>query len=155
MAVALREAGQQDREQLGRLIADYLFEFDGRTEPYPYFDSYWTDPDRTPFLVEADGEVAGLCLIRVRDGGWSIAEFSVIPARRRSGVGRAAVEELAERAAKAGAAHLEAKVHPDNGEALPFWLAAGFRVVDAPSVIITRRFLSAEPASREERGRLA
>jgi ribosomal protein S18 acetylase RimI-like enzyme len=141
MAVALREAGPEDREQLRQLIADYLFEFDGRTGPYPDFDSYWTDPERTPFLVEADGKAAGLCLIRVRDGGWSIAEFSVIPAQRRSGIGRAAVDELAERAASAGAAHLEAKVHPDNGEALPFWLAAGFRVVDAPSVIITRRFL--------------
>ena len=141
MSVALRDAGQQDRELLRRLVADYLFEFDGRTEPYPHFDSYWTDKDRMPFLIEADGEVAGLCLIRARDGGWSIAEFSVIPTKRRSGVGRAAVEDLTQRAAKAGAAHLEAKVHPDHREALPFWLAAGFRVVDAPSVIITRKQL--------------
>jgi len=139
--VALRDAGLEDRELLRRLLADYLFEFDGRTEPYPYFDAYWADPERLPFLIEVDSEVAGLCLIRVRDAGWSIAEFSVVPARRRAGVGRAAVDVVAKRARAAGAAHLEAKVHPDNRQALPFWLAAGFRVVTAHGVIVTQRDL--------------
>lgn len=141
MAVALREAELDDCEPLRQLIADYLFEFDGRTEPYPYFDAYWAEPERLPFLIEADGEVVGFCLIRIRDGGWSIAEFSVIPEHRRGGVGRAAVNAVAERATSVGAAHLEAKIHPHNREALPFWLAVGFRVVEEPGVIITRRNL--------------
>lgn len=141
MAVALREADPADRETLRRLLADYLFEFDGRTEPYPYFDAYWSEPDRLPLLIEADGELAGFCLIRAGDDGWTIAEFSVLPARRRTGVGRAAVSIIVERASAAAARYLEAKVHPDNGTALSFWLAAGFRVVDAPEVIITRRYL--------------
>jgi predicted acetyltransferase len=137
----LREAGLDDRELLGRLLADYLFEFDGRTEPYPYFDAYWAGPERLPFLIEADGEVVGFCLIRVRDDGWSIAEFSVVPEQRRAGVGRAAVNAVAGRARAAGAGHLEAKVHLDNRGALPFWLAVGFREVAAPGVIVTRRNL--------------
>lgn len=137
----LRAAEPGDRETLRRLLADYLFEFDGRTEPYPYFDAYWSEPERLPLLIEADGELAGFCLIRVVDDGWSIAEFSVLPARRRTGVGRAAVNIIIERASAAAARYLEAKVHPDNGTALLFWLAAGFRVVDAPGVIITRRYL--------------
>lgn len=92
-------------------------------------------------LIEADGELAGFCLIRVGDDGWSIAEFSVVPGQRRTGVGRAAVSIVIERASAAAARYLEAKVHPDNGTALSFWLAAGFHVVDAPGVIITRRYL--------------
>lgn len=31
----VRAAEPGDRETLRRLLADYLFEFDGRTEPYP------------------------------------------------------------------------------------------------------------------------
>jgi len=137
----VRPADFGDRELLRQLLFDYLFEFDGNTEPYPYFDAYWGEPERLPFVIEDDGGPAGLCFVRVRDGGWSIAEFYVVPSRRRTGVGRSAVEAVAERARSAGATHLEAKVHPENSDALPFWLAAGFEVVDSTGVVITRRGL--------------
>ena len=139
----LREAHLDDRELLRRLLADYLFEFDGRTESYPYFDAYWSEPERLPFVIEKNDRVVGFCLIRVLDGAWSIAEFSVMPDERRNGVGRAAVEAVAERAREQGVAYLEAKVHPDNREALPFWLAIGFSEVEGPDtgVAVTRRTL--------------
>jgi predicted acetyltransferase len=86
VAVTLRDAQLDDRDQLQRLLADYLFEFDGRTEPYPYLDAYWEEPERLPFLIEVDGALVGLCLIRRRHGGWSIAEFGVLADRRRGGV---------------------------------------------------------------------
>lgn len=141
--MTLRDAQLGDRDRLQRLLADYLFEFDGRTEPYPYLDAYWEERERLPLLIEVDGEVVGLCLIRRRDGGWSIAEFSVLPDQRRGGVGRAAVDALAVRARAEGAAFLEAKVHPTNREALPFWLAVGFSEVEGPGtgVTVTRRTL--------------
>jgi len=141
VAVTLREAQPDDSALLERLLADYLFEFDGRTEPYPYLDAYWEEPERLPLLIEADGEIAGLCLIRRRVEGWSIAEFSVVPSRRRARLGAAAVDELATLARSEGADYLEAKVHPDNQEALPFWLATGFSEVESPGtgVTVTRR----------------
>jgi ribosomal protein S18 acetylase RimI-like enzyme len=123
----LRDAQREDRARLEQLLAAYLFEFDGRPDPYPHLGAYWEEPERLPFLIEADSEVVGLCLVRQRDKGWSIAEFSVVPDRRRGGVGRAAVDVLAARAHAEGAAYLEAKVHPNNREALPFWLSVGFR----------------------------
>jgi ribosomal protein S18 acetylase RimI-like enzyme len=141
VVVTVRDAKLDDRELLRRLLADYLFEFDARTEPCPYLDAYWTDFDRRPFLVETGGTVVGLCLVRIRDHGWSIAEFSIVPEQRRAGVGRAAVDALCERAREAGAAYLEAKVHPDNGDVLPFWLAVGFGEVAAPGMVVTRRNL--------------
>ena len=141
MPASVRPAELGDRELLRQLLFDYLLEFDGRTDPYPYLDAYWVEPDRLPFLIEDDGEVAGLCLVRVRDGGWSIAEFYVVPERRLGGVGRAAVDEVAALGRSAGAAHLEAKVHLANQRALPFWLSVGFEVVDSSGVVITRRAL--------------
>ena len=144
MRVALREARRDERGQLEQLLRQYLFEFDGRTEEYPGLDAYWNDSDRQPFLIEALGEVVGLCLIRHRNRGWGIAEFWIQPHRRRGGVGRAAVEALAERGRAAGAAFLVAKVHPANEEALSFWLAVGFSEADDPGtgVTVTRRHLS-------------
>ena len=137
----VRAAELGDRELFERLLFDYLFEFDGRTDPYPYFDAYWSETERLPFVIEDDGNAVGLCLVRVRDDGWSIAEFYVVPERRRGGLGRAAVEALATLARSSGAEHLEAKVHPDNQKALPFWLSVGFVALDLPGVVITRRFL--------------
>ena len=139
----LRAAEPADRELLRQLLADYLYEFDGRTTPYPYFDAYWTEPERLPFLITNDDDIAGFCLIRVVNGGWQVAEFSVLPEQRRSGIGRQAAEELTARARAAGASHLEAKVHPDNRQALTFWLAAGFEiaVVLDSGAIVTRRDL--------------
>lgn len=138
MDVTLREARLEEREQVRGLLADYLFEFDGRTEPYPYLDAYWEEAERLPFLIDVDGSVSGLCLIRARDGGWEIAEFTVVPGRRRAGVGRAAVETLAGLARASGATRLVAKVHPDNLPVLPFWLAAGFRQIDLSGPVVTQ-----------------
>jgi predicted acetyltransferase len=101
----------EDRDRLVSLLADYLFEFDGRTEPYPDLDSYWETPERLAFLIEIDGEDVGLCLVRRRDSGWRIAEFSVLPDWRRRGAGRAAVDALVVRARAEEIAYLEAKVH--------------------------------------------
>jgi GNAT superfamily N-acetyltransferase len=142
--VTVREARRDDRDLLAGLLGDYLFEFDGRTEPYPYLDAYWEEPQRLALLIESAGVVCGLCMIRRRNGGWSIAEFYVEPSRRRGGVGRAAVEALAARASSEGAAFLEAKVHPDNRWALPFWLRVGFSEIDPPDtgVTVTRRSLA-------------
>ena len=137
----LRPAEHADRELLRGLISDYLYEVDGRREPYKYFDAYWTEPERLPFLIDANGELAGFCLIRVLDDCWHIAEFSVLPEKRRNRIGRSAVEDLAARACNAGAKELEAKVHPDNHAALAFWLAAGFVIVSEPEPIVTRRTL--------------
>jgi ribosomal protein S18 acetylase RimI-like enzyme len=138
----LRPADGADQELVKAMLADYLFEFDGRTEPYPYLTDYWRETERLPFLIERDSQPIGLCLVRVRNGGWEIAEFTVLQDYRRLGVGRAAVEALAARASDAGALYFQAKVRLDNIHALPFWLSAGFREVSRDDVVVTRRALN-------------
>jgi predicted acetyltransferase len=142
-AVSLREAPPGERDPVAQLLADYLLEFDGRTEPYPYLDAYWGETERLPLLVERGDETVGVCLVRRRGNGWSIAEFSIVPDRRRGGCGRGAVEALADRARSDCAAYLEAKVHPDNAAVLPFWRAVGFVDIPGPGtgVSVLRRVL--------------
>jgi ribosomal protein S18 acetylase RimI-like enzyme len=135
----LRAAEPDVRELLRQLLADYLFEFDGQTEPYRYFDAYWREPERRPFLIDGDGEIAGFCLIRTLDDCWNIAEFSVLPEKRGGGLGRSAVENLAARAHAAGATQLKANVQADKPAALAFWLAAGFVIVREGDPVVTRR----------------
>jgi predicted acetyltransferase len=85
---------------------------------YRYLDHYWTDGNRTPFFIRADGKLAGFALIRhLDDGTYSIAEFFVMRAYRRRGVGRMAVRELFARFG----GRWSFDVVEDNTAAIPFW----------------------------------
>lgn len=149
--VALVEAGSTERDALRAALSDYLVELaevegvpnaersDDGSPAYEWFDRYWVDDDRLPFLVNVADEVAGFCLIRVVKGGWSIAEFGIGPAWRRKGVGRRAVAQLAVAAQRAGAAHLHADVHSWNQRALRFWTSCGFHSVDEEGGVISTR----------------
>jgi ribosomal protein S18 acetylase RimI-like enzyme len=139
MSVVLRQAALAEQDLLRRLLAAYLFEFDGQTEPYRYLAAYWVEPERLPFLIESEGEIAGLALVRVRGREWTIAEFSVIPEMRRKGVGSKAVAAVVQRADAAGARYVEATVQIDKLEALAFWRACGFRVVREDDPTVMRR----------------
>jgi predicted acetyltransferase len=56
---------------------------------YKYFDHYWRDAGRHPFLLCCDKDVAGFALMREVEGGYSMAEFYVRPEFRRHGIGLA------------------------------------------------------------------
>ena len=56
---------------------------------YPYFDLYWRESVRFPYLLLDGDEVAGFTLVR-RDGErWDLSEFYVKPEFRGRGLGRA------------------------------------------------------------------
>ena len=68
---------------------------DGLFGDYPYLDSYWSEPGRTPILIRASGHLAGFALVNdfAHSGlrtDYSMAEFFVVRKHRRAGVGRAA-----------------------------------------------------------------
>jgi predicted acetyltransferase len=60
---------------------------------YPYSGLYWSEPERVPFLMRAGGRWAGFALVR---GGevHDMAEFFVMRKYRRTGLGRAAAEQI-------------------------------------------------------------
>ena len=95
---------------------------DGRFAPYSYLDSYWTDAERTPYLIRADGHLAGFALInRYSHSGlpldWAVAEFFVVRKHRRGGVGFAAATQII----RARPGLWEMAVARKNTGALPFW----------------------------------
>ena len=67
---------------------------------YPDLPLYWSEPGRYPFLIKLDGKLAGLPLIRKltpvtqHDATWDVAEFFVLRAYRRHGIGREAAYGL-------------------------------------------------------------
>ena len=64
---------------------------------YPYFDRYWQEGVRFPYLLlEGDG-VAGFALVRHNGTSREIAEFYVKPEFRRRGLGRACATLLVAR----------------------------------------------------------
>lgn len=151
--VALVEVDLPDRDALRSELSGYLMELaemegvplerriDG-SPAYRWFDRYWVDDDRIPFFIEVSGEIAGFCLVRVMDAGWSIAEFGIRREWRRKGMGRRSVEALASIARGAGARHLRADVQSWNEGAFCFWTACGFRPTrEGDGVVSTRLVL--------------
>lgn len=103
MDVAVTRANQSDREVVGRLLELNAYEFsrvDGRSigsdalYGYPYLDAYWSEPGRFPYLIRADGELAGLALVSRVDADWYVSEFLVLPKFRRARVGTQAAREV-------------------------------------------------------------
>ena len=105
MDVLVVEASLEQKPVLHRLMQLYLHdssEFTGDDASpdgvftYRYFDEYWREPDRFPFLIYCNANLAGFVLVNsytvvLENGaGRSIAEFFVMRKYRRQGVGRRA-----------------------------------------------------------------
>jgi predicted acetyltransferase len=134
--VTLELAGPDKRETLANLFQFYTYDFteqwaglargeiseDGLFPDYPYLDSYWAEPGRMPYLIRADGHLAGFVLINDYSHSglpidFAVAEFFVVRKHRRGGVGRAA----ARAAIGPRPGQWEVAVARRNTGALPFW----------------------------------
>ena len=114
MTITLTPALEAERPILRRLMELYLYDFSefdladvgphGLYE-YPYLDHYWTDPDRHPFLIRVDGQLAGFVLVThynyltgdvnpALGAAWVIAEFFVMRRYRCQGVGEAVARQI-------------------------------------------------------------
>jgi predicted acetyltransferase len=85
--------------------------------------SYWKGPDaseRFPFLIRAEGKLAGFALIRriaANPVTYDMGEFFILRKYRRTGIGRAAARELFDHFAGAW----EVRELPANTSAQAFW----------------------------------
>src|SRR5271156_4802387 len=67
---------------------------DGR---FGYIDLplYWTEPGRHPFLIHVDGKLAGFAFVKAAQQPlWDMAEFFIVRAYRRRGIGTQAAHEV-------------------------------------------------------------
>lgn len=147
MHVEVTPAALNEKAVLRRLLELYqhdLSEFTGDDVDahglfgYRYLDHYWTEPGRWPFLVgvrtsEPAGDagvrrLAGFALVTDRTllpgsaGGHDLAEFFVLRAYRRRGVGAAAARQLFDRFP----GRWEVRQLAENAPAIAFWR----RVID-------------------------
>jgi predicted acetyltransferase len=135
MSVTLTPAGRDQEPVFQNLFQLYTHDFsafwagtargdllpDGRFEPYP-MDVYWTQPDRSAFLIHSEGVLAGFALANDhrhsgRPTGRSVAEFFILRKHRRGGVGRQAAEALFSTAPGVW----EAAITRQNTAAAAFW----------------------------------
>ncbi len=128
MSISLRPATAADKPVIANLIQFYLYDMtefmpfpvgsDGRFE-YDFLDRFW----RHPYLIMSGDEVAGFalvvdqCPLTGRVPCWFMAEFFVLRAYRKRGVGRRAVNLAL--AAHPGAWHIA--VPHANRAAWAFW----------------------------------
>jgi predicted acetyltransferase len=107
----------EEKTVLSNLIQLYRYdssEFDGHVLNshglylYKYFDHQWTDEYRRPYLVKADGEIAGFALVSLdvpqeymklstAEQTNVMSEFFILRKYRRRGVGRQVAASLFDR----------------------------------------------------------
>ena len=134
--VALEQVPAGRRQVLDALMQLYLYDFSGHAPlssvhgevdeegrfTYTFLDTYWQEPGRMPFLVRADGRIAGFVLVN----RWSaldrpldsaVAEFFVLRKYRLARVGMRAAHLVFSRLR----GRWEVPVAAYNQEALLFW----------------------------------
>jgi predicted acetyltransferase len=93
---------------------------------YEHLPSYWTESNRHPFLITADGRLAGFVFVRrgseISDDAevWDVAEFFIVRGFRRLGLGTKAAHEIW----KKFPGRWEVRVLERNQQAKSFWARA-------------------------------
>jgi len=130
--IRICRADIQHRSELLRLLEQHYRDLSEFTpwlfrihEPfdYPALPSYWTEPDRHPFLFRVAERLAGFALVQQRShlsgspGINDIAEFFVLREYRRRGIGRSAAHAVFQ----AFPGTWEVRVRECNTIGLSFW----------------------------------
>jgi predicted acetyltransferase len=112
MTVEIKDVPIEQKHVLRQLMQLYLYDFseidgDDVSEsgefPYRWLDNYWTESERSPFLVYSDGHIAGFALVRTitmasrGTEAKSISEFFIMRKYRRTGLGRKAAFHVFDR----------------------------------------------------------
>ena len=102
MSIEVKQADVSERPILRHLMELYQYDFSEFDEAelgpvglydYPYLDHYWVEPERTPFLVRVDGNLAGFVLVARYNyltghkDTWVMAEFFILRKYRHQGIG--------------------------------------------------------------------
>jgi predicted acetyltransferase len=130
--IELTRAAPEELPLLANLLELYAHDFSefhaidldaGGKFGYPQLPLYWREPDRFPFLVRIDGKLAGLVLLRkegrpsANESVWDVAEFFVLRAYRRRGIGTKIAHQLWSQFP----GRWEIRVMESNRSALEFW----------------------------------
>jgi ribosomal protein S18 acetylase RimI-like enzyme len=132
--MAVRRAGPEDAEAVGRLLHDFNTEFDEPTPgPRALADRMreLISSGETTVLLAGDGP-DGLTVLRFRPSIWSealecyLAELYVVPDRRGKGLGRALMAAAIQLARDRGADHMDLGTSEDDVAARALYESLGF-----------------------------
>ena len=124
--VKLQTVGSEQKPLLEQIFQLYLkeyAEFTGQKPvngvyEYPWLDDYFVEPERFPFFILNNDQLAGLALVRLReDDIWEMSEFFVSPEHRRRDVGAEACKLLFQKSAGTW----EIGEDQRNTKAIQFW----------------------------------
>ena len=109
MKVSVRAANIDEKDTLDNLLQLYLHDFSefapdetdsqGRFT-YPYLDHSWRDPQRFPFIIDVESNIAGFALVRCENDPTSgepvtnLSEFFILRVFRNQGIGNKAAVKL-------------------------------------------------------------
>ncbi|QBR83024.1 GNAT family N-acetyltransferase [Legionella israelensis] len=131
----LEVVSKQDKNVISNLLQFYMFEFNqisafkhfrlddtGKYQQYPYFENYWLEKSRFPYVIKHNESIIGFSLahdITINKSiDWKLAEFFIMPEFRRQGFGcEAAISTI-----KSHTGSWEISVLEDNFKAKRFWL---------------------------------
>ncbi len=151
--VEISIAPESQRDALWTLFQEYCQElsaYDGEPRPltcrhYPYFDLYWQDDTRFPFVILYDHEPVGFCLMQDIGTAYRIDEFYIRPLHRRRGFGKLVVTFVKDYCTNLGRHDtLAANVYVNNEPAIKFWLSAGFHDTGRRTRIKNLRMIETE-----------
>jgi predicted acetyltransferase len=136
--VEISFAIQQELPVLANLYQLYIHDFtdfveqplgnDGRFAYNP-LPSYWTEPNRFPFIVWVDGKLAGFALVKKgsdfsgMDDVWDMADFFVVRGLRGKGIGYIVAKSIWQKFP----GPWEIRVITTNVPAQQFWAKAASR----------------------------
>ena len=128
-------ATREEESVLANLLELYAHDFsefrelelgaDGRFG-YKHLSLYWREEGRHPFLVRMDGRLAGFALVKrgsevsADETAWDLAEFFIMRAYRRRGVGTG----VAHKVWRLLPGRWEVRVMESNRAACEFWESA-------------------------------
>ena len=129
--VSVQKTEKSVVRQLLELYAYDFSEFDGADVNvhgyygYPYLDHYWTEPNRRPYFIQVDSQLAGLVFVsdyhylEEDPASKSISEFFVLRKYRNQGVGKSAAVQIFEKYP----GPWEVFQHQENEPSQQFWEA--------------------------------
>jgi ribosomal-protein-alanine N-acetyltransferase len=83
-------------------------------------------PGAVTVLAEAEGELAGFCIVQLEQRTGYVVTLDVAPAWRRRGLAQRLMAEVESRLQRAGAVGMELHVFPGNVGAMRFYEAIGY-----------------------------
>lgn len=107
MDIQLKQVSLEQKAIIEKLLKIYLFELnkindcDNKEDTgYRYLDLYWIEPERIPYLIYADGKLAGFVLVNEYvvlnedKGAKAIAEFFILSKFRKKKLGMKVVFKI-------------------------------------------------------------